>query len=110
MAGLPSRELALMQSSTHPQAGRYPAGGLAFPHRDLTGIGQLARHEILYLLDEAEQWVELNRQPKKKTDLLNGLTIINAFFENSTRTLLSFEIAGSGWARTWSTCTPPPAA
>ncbi|WP_179505601.1 MULTISPECIES: aspartate carbamoyltransferase catalytic subunit [unclassified Sphingomonas] len=80
-------------SSASP-ARSYPAGGLAFPHRDLTGIGQLARHEILYLLDEAEQWVELNRQPQKRADLLSGLTIINAFFENSTRTLLSFEIAG----------------
>ena len=74
--------------------GRYPAGGLAFPHRDLLGIGHLARHEILYLLDEAERWVALNRQAAKRVDLLAGLTIINAFFENSTRTLLSFEIAG----------------
>jgi aspartate carbamoyltransferase catalytic subunit len=81
-----------MQASRTP--GRYPEGALAFPHRDLTGIGQLARHEILYLLDEAAQWVELNRQPKKRANLLSGLTIINAFFENSTRTLLSFEIAG----------------
>src|SRR5207244_1258281 len=55
---------------------------------------QLQTHEILFLLDEAEQWVALNRQPKKHTDRLAGLTIINAFFENSTRTLLSFEIAG----------------
>ena len=94
MHPLRSRELGLMQSPNQPSAGRYPAGSLAFPHRDLTGIGQLARHEILYLLDEAEQWVDLNRQSKKKTDLLRGLTIINAFFENSTRTLLSFEIAG----------------
>jgi len=77
-----------------PTLREYPAGGLAFPHRDLTGIGQLARHEILYLLDEAEQWVELNRQSQKRAGLLSGLTIINAFFENSTRTLLSFEIAG----------------
>lgn len=75
-------------------AGRYPAGGAAFPHRDLLGIGQLERHEILYLLDEAEQWVALNRQSAKHNDALAGLTIINAFFENSTRTLLSFEIAG----------------
>ena len=79
-------------------AGRYPPGGLAYPHRDLTGIGHLARHEILYLLDEAEPWVALNRQPQnrntQRADLLSGLTIINAFFENSTRTLLSFEIAG----------------
>ena len=75
-------------------SGRYPAGALAFPHRDLVAIGNLQTHEILFLLDEAEQWVSLNRQPSKHVDTLAGLTIINAFFENSTRTLLSFEIAG----------------
>lgn len=79
---------------TFAAAGRFPQGRLAFPHRDLTGIGKLARHEILYLLHEAEQWVALNRRSAKHSDLLAGLTIINAFFENSTRTLLSFEIAG----------------
>jgi len=72
----------------------YPEGSAAFPHRDLVGIAGLAPHEIYYILDEAEQWVELNRQTKKTRDLLAGLTIINAFYENSTRTLLSFEIAG----------------
>ena len=72
----------------------YPPGGLAFPHRDLIGIAQLEVHEIHYLLDEAEQWVDLNRGRTKHHDALAGLTIINAFFENSTRTLLSFEIAG----------------
>ena len=76
------------------RASRYPAGKRAFPHRDLIGIGALDTHEILFLLDEAEQWVALNRQPTKHSDALAGLTIINAFFENSTRTLLSFEIAG----------------
>lgn len=40
--------------STTPKR-MYPDGGHAFPHRDLTGIGRLERHEILYLLDEAEQ-------------------------------------------------------
>ncbi|BDI60337.1 aspartate carbamoyltransferase catalytic subunit [Qipengyuania nanhaisediminis] len=73
---------------------RFPAGRLAFPHRDLTGIAQLERHEILYLLREAESWVEHNRRSDKHAGILSGLTIINAFFENSTRTLLSFEIAG----------------
>jgi aspartate carbamoyltransferase catalytic subunit len=77
-----------------PADTRFPAGRLAFPHRDLTGIGQLERHEILYLLASAEQWVTLNRRSAKRAELLGGLTIINAFFENSTRTLLSFEIAG----------------
>lgn len=65
-----------------------------FPHRHLTGIAGLQPHEIAFLLDEAEQWVDLNRQSSKHDDRLAGLTLINAFFENSTRTLLSFEIAG----------------
>ncbi len=68
---------------------------LPFPHRHLTGIASLAPHEIRFLLDEAEQWVALNRADSRKhDDRLAGLTQINAFFENSTRTLLSFEIAG----------------
>jgi aspartate carbamoyltransferase catalytic subunit len=54
----------------------------------LLGIAGLAPHELLFLLDEAERWVELNRQPTKRVEALHGLTIINAFFENSTRTLL----------------------
>ncbi|MBA2918564.1 aspartate carbamoyltransferase catalytic subunit [Sphingomonas sp. CGMCC 1.13658] len=65
-----------------------------FPHRHLLGIAGLQPHEIGFLLDEAEQWVELNRATSKHDDRLRGLTLINAFFENSTRTLLSFEIAG----------------
>ena len=65
-----------------------------FPHRHLLGIAGLQPHEILFLLDEAEQWVALNREGRKHDDRLAGLTLINAFFENSTRTLLSFEIAG----------------
>ena len=72
----------------------FPAGRHAFPHRDLLAIGRLERHEILFLLAEARQWVGWNRQASKHADLLAGLTVINAFFENSTRTLLSFEIAG----------------
>jgi len=83
-----------MTSPNQRNADRYPAGSAAFPHRSLTGLAGLAPWEILFLLDEAEQWVELNRQPHKRVDRLAGLTIINAFFENSTRTLLSFEIAG----------------
>ena len=65
-----------------------------FPHRHLLGIAGLQPHEILFLLDEAEQWITLNRSQTKHDDRLAGLTQINAFFENSTRTLLSFEIAG----------------
>jgi aspartate carbamoyltransferase catalytic subunit len=65
-----------------------------FPHRHLLGIAGLQPHEIQFLLDEAEHWVAHNRQAAKRDDRLSGLTQINAFFENSTRTLLSFEIAG----------------
>ncbi len=65
-----------------------------FPHRHLLGIAGLQPHEISYLLDQAEHWVVHNRQAAKHDDRLRGLTQINAFFENSTRTLLSFEIAG----------------
>lgn len=65
-----------------------------FPHRHLLGIASLQPHEIAWLLDEAEQWIGFNRLAAKHDDRLAGLTVINAFFENSTRTLLSFEIAG----------------
>lgn len=65
-----------------------------FPHRHLLGINGLQPWEITYLLDEAEAWIALNRGTAKHDDRLAGLTQINAFFENSTRTLLSFEIAG----------------
>lgn len=58
-------------------------------------MAKLQPWEIRFLLDEAEHWVEMNRNAvEKRDDRLHGLTIINAFFENSTRTLLSFEIAG----------------
>ena len=79
---------------TRRPASDYPPGRAAFPHQHLLGIAGLQPWEIEYLLDEAEQWVDLNRQASKHDDRLAGLTLINAFFENSTRTLLSFEIAG----------------
>ena len=82
-----------MQRSDH-RPGTLIPGGAVFPHRHLTGIDGLEPHEITFLLDEAEQWVEANRAPTSADKRLAGLTQINAFFENSTRTLLSFEIAG----------------
>ncbi len=50
--------------------------------------------EISFLLDLAENYVALNRREEKKTSLLRGLTLINLFFESSTRTRTSFELAG----------------
>jgi len=66
----------------------------AFPHRHLLGIEQLSADDIRLILDEADGWLEFNRGPRRRLDRLAGLTQINAFFENSTRTLLSFEMAG----------------
>jgi aspartate carbamoyltransferase catalytic subunit len=66
---------------------------MAFPTH-LLGIEGLSADQLRLLLDEAERWIGFNRQPRKSADLLSGLTQINCFFENSTRTLVSFEIAG----------------
>ena len=84
-----------MTSPQTASSDRFPAGSAAFPHPHLLGIAGLQPWEIAFVLEEAEQWVALNRSgAAKRDDRLRGLTIINAFFENSTRTLLSFEIAG----------------
>jgi aspartate carbamoyltransferase catalytic subunit len=65
-----------------------------FPHRHLLGIEGLSASDILDILDSAEPWIAFNRGARKEDRRLAGLTQINAFFENSTRTLFSFEIAG----------------
>jgi len=65
-----------------------------FPHRDLLGIEGLSASDLLAILDAAEPWIAFNRGARKADGRLAGLTQINAFFENSTRTLFSFEIAG----------------
>ena len=67
---------------------------LPFPHRHLLGIEGLSPDEITLLLDRSESYVEQNRQVDKKQALLRGRTVINLFFENSTRTRTSFELAG----------------
>ena len=67
---------------------------MAFCDRHLLGIEQLKQIEILEILDCAEKYVKLNRETKKNSNILSGLTQINMFFENSTRTQASFELAG----------------
>ena len=62
--------------------------------RHLLGIEGLSPHEITGLLDLAEEFVTLNRQVEKKRTTLRGRTQINLFFEASTRTQSSFELAG----------------
>ncbi|WP_067334081.1 aspartate carbamoyltransferase catalytic subunit [Stappia indica] len=65
-----------------------------YPHRHLLGIEGLQPNEIVALLDQAEAAVEISRQVEKKKAVLRGRTQINLFFEASTRTQSSFEIAG----------------
>jgi aspartate carbamoyltransferase catalytic subunit len=67
---------------------------LSFSKQHLLGIEPLAPAEITEILDLAEQYVSLNRNEMKHADALRGLTQINMFFENSTRTQASFELAG----------------
>jgi aspartate carbamoyltransferase catalytic subunit len=65
-----------------------------FPHRHLLGIEGLSARDITALLDLADTYVVQNRQADKKGSVLRGRTQINLFFEASTRTQSSFELAG----------------
>ena len=66
----------------------------AFPHRHLLGIEGLSPQDIALLLDSAEAAIDVSRQVEKKKATLRGRTQINLFFEASTRTQSSFELAG----------------
>src|SRR3954453_4460741 len=63
-------------------------------HRHLLGIEGLSAADITGLLDLSEEYVQLNRQIDKKRTSLRGRTQVNLFFEASTRTQSSFELAG----------------
>jgi aspartate carbamoyltransferase catalytic subunit len=65
-----------------------------FRHKHLLAIADLDRFEIESLLDRAEAFAPLAEKKIKKLDTLRGRTLINLFFENSTRTQSSFELAG----------------
>jgi aspartate carbamoyltransferase catalytic subunit len=63
-------------------------------HKDLLGIRELSREEVLFLLDSADSFRDISRREIKKVPTLRGKTIITLFYEPSTRTRVSFEIAG----------------
>ena len=67
---------------------------MSFRRRHLLGIEPLAPEEIRAVLDLADHYADLNRSPSKHSDALAGLTQVNMFFEASTRTQASFELAG----------------
>ena len=65
-----------------------------FPHRHLLGVKGLSPLDIELLLGRADDAVAISRQSEKKTSTLRGRTQINLFYEASTRTQSSFELAG----------------
>ncbi|MDQ0464108.1 aspartate carbamoyltransferase catalytic subunit [Caulobacter ginsengisoli] len=65
-----------------------------FPHRHFISAADLNAVQAAELLELADGFVDLNRQTSKKLDLLKGRTVMNLFFEASTRTQSSFELAG----------------
>lgn len=65
-----------------------------FSHRHLLAIADLSAADALALIDRAEHFVPMLDQSIKKLDTLRGRTLVNLFFENSTRTQSSFEVAG----------------
>src|SRR5580693_8843179 len=71
-----------------------PRPSFVLNRRHLLGIEGLSPEDIVGLLDLAEEFVDLNRQIEKKRTSLRGRTQINLFFEASTRTQSSFELAG----------------
>ncbi len=78
-----STDLSLMQANM-----------FAFPRRHFISAADLNRPQAEQLLNLADSFVGLSRQKNKKLDLLKGRTVMNLFFENSTRTQSSFELAG----------------
>ncbi|PNU19075.1 aspartate carbamoyltransferase [Geothermobacter hydrogeniphilus] len=67
---------------------------MSFGHKHILGIEHLSREDIFQILDTAAGFKEINTRAIKKVPTLRGRTIINLFFEASTRTRTSFEIAG----------------
>ena len=67
-----------------------------FQHRHIFGLEQFSAAEIHHILNTARSFREISGRTIKKVPVLRGRTIVNLFFEPSTRTRLSFEIAASG--------------
>lgn len=70
-----------------------PAGPVTWTRKDLLGIADLGKDEIEAILDTAESFREVGQRPIKKVPTLRGRTVMNLFFEPSTRTRSSFELA-----------------
>ena len=64
-----------------------------FPHRHILGMDQFSREDITHILETAESFREISERSIKKVPVLRGRTVVNLFFEPSTRTRTSFEVA-----------------
>ena len=73
---------------------RPPPSTRTFTHRHLLSASDLSREDAIAILDAAETFFEISRRSVRKVPTLRGKTLINLFFENSTRTRTSFELAG----------------
>jgi len=67
---------------------------MSFRHKHILGTEQLSKEDIQLILDTADSFKEINSRDIKKVPTLRGKTIVNLFYEASTRTRTSFEIAG----------------
>ncbi len=91
------RTLVVLAISLYPMVfdmSKTTPSNFIFPHKHLLGIQGLSRPDIEQLLELADEEVSLSRQVEKKKSVLRGRTQINLFFEPSTRTQASFELAG----------------
>jgi aspartate carbamoyltransferase catalytic subunit len=82
-----------MQSASRDVEDQIRERSFSFPKQHLLSVQDLSRPDAEALLDLGEAFVGLNRQPEKKLGILRGRTLVNLFFENSTRTQSSFELA-----------------
>jgi aspartate carbamoyltransferase catalytic subunit len=80
------------ERAARPAGDELVSPGLA--RKDLLGIRELTPAEIVHVLDTAENFRDISRREIKKVPTLRGRTVINLFFEPSTRTRTSFELAG----------------
>ncbi|MDT8420742.1 MAG: aspartate carbamoyltransferase catalytic subunit [Desulfuromonadales bacterium] len=67
---------------------------MKFQHKHILGIEPMSAEELTFILDTADSFKEINTRDIKKVPTLRGKTIVNLFFEASTRTRTSFEVAG----------------
>lgn len=87
MTGEPTEPPTVISTPGKPSDG-------GWMRRDLLGLEDLSREEIEFILDTAEGFREVSRRSVKKVPALRGQVVVNLFFEASTRTRISFELAG----------------